>query len=140
MHNPIYTACQHFLSQEFIQSNPRIQTLFKCALRGLDKLKETYASCSAICLGLNYFTILIDAHIEQTFTQRLFFKDDMTILYTNDAIANLNMKWTDDKIKIILDLVGFLNNDSMAADNVKTIETIMNNIDIETARELLKPI
>jgi hypothetical protein len=41
--------------------------------------------------------------------------------------------------KIILDLIGFLTNDKMAANNVKSLENIMNNIDIET-QELIKTV
>jgi len=35
-----------------------------------------------------------------------------------------------------LDLISFLTNDKMATNNVKSLENIMNNIDIET-RELI---
>jgi hypothetical protein len=61
----------------------------------------------------------------------------MSILYNAEVIDKLNAQWTRDKIKIILDLIGFLTNDKMAANNVKSLENIMNNIDIET-QELIK--
>jgi hypothetical protein len=61
----------------------------------------------------------------------------MTILYNNEVIDKLNNQWSKEKIKIILDLISFLTNDKMAANNVKSLENIMSNIDIET-QELIK--
>jgi hypothetical protein len=56
----------------------------------------------------------------------------MTSLYTKEIIDKLNTQWTQEKIKIILDLISFLTNDKMATNNVKSLENIMDNIDIET--------
>ena len=56
----------------------------------------------------------------------------MTILYNSEVIDKLNSQWTKEKIKIVLDLISFLTNDKMATNNVKSLENIMNNIDIET--------
>jgi hypothetical protein len=61
------------------------------------------------------------------------------ILYNNEVIDKLNSQWSKEKIKIILDLISFLTNDKMAANNVKSLENIMNNIDIET-QELIKTV
>jgi hypothetical protein len=56
----------------------------------------------------------------------------MSSMYTKEIIEKLNTQWEQEKIKIILDLISFLNNDKMATNNVKSLENIMDNIDIET--------
>ena len=53
----------------------------------------------------------------------------MTSLYTKELVDELSNKWTTEKIKIVLDLITFLTNDSMATENVKSLENIMENID-----------
>jgi hypothetical protein len=136
MYNPIHAACQHFLKKEFIESTPRIKTLFKCAQTGIEKLKETYKDYSMICLCLNYYHTIINNFVEQIYNENIFCKDNMTILYGNEVVDKLNAQWSKEKIKIILDLISFLTNDKMAINNVKSLENIMNNIDIET-RELI---
>ena len=137
MYNPIHAACQHFLKKEYVEATPRIKSLFKCAQVGIEKLKETYKEYSTICLCLNYYYIIINNFVEQIYNDNIFCKDNMTILYNNEVIDKLNNQWTKDKIKIILDLISFLTNDKMAANNVKSLENKMSNIDIET-QELIK--
>ena len=139
MYNPIHAACQHFLKKEYIETTPRIKSLFKCAQVGIERLKETYKEYSTICLCLNYYYIIINNFVEQIYNENIFCKDNMTILYNNEVIDKLNSQWSKEKIKIILDLIGFLTNDKMAANNVKSLENIMNNIDIET-QELIKTV
>jgi hypothetical protein len=56
----------------------------------------------------------------------------MSLLYTKEVIDTLNIQWSQEKIKIILDLIAFLTNDKMAINNVKSLENIMDNIDMET--------
>jgi len=72
MYNPIHAACQFFLKKEFIESTHRIQSLFKCAQIGIEKLKETYKEYSMICLCLNYYHTIINNFVEQI-TMRIFF-------------------------------------------------------------------
>jgi hypothetical protein len=57
--------------------------------------------------------------------------DDLTPLYTDEVIKNFNELWTPDKIKIILNFINFLKNDSNANDNVKSLEIFMLNFDKE---------
>ena len=132
MYNPIHAACQHFLQKDFVESTPRIKSLFKCAQLGIEKMKETYKDYSTICLCLNYYYIIINNFVEQIYNDNIFCKDSMTSLYSNEIIEKLNNQWSTDKIKIILDLISFLTNDKMAGNNVKSLENIMSNIDIET--------
>jgi hypothetical protein len=132
MYNPIQIACQTFLTKDIIQKTPRIKTLFVCAQQGIEKLKETYKTCSMICLCLNYYHTIVTNFVEQIYNETIFRKDSMSSFYTKEVVEKLNAQWTQEKIKIILDLISFLTNDKMATNNVKSLENIMDNIDIET--------
>jgi hypothetical protein len=134
MYNPIQIACLTFLSKESIQKTARLKNLFICAQEGLKKLMETYKNCSIISLCLNYYYAIITNHVEQKYNDSIFNKDSMTIYYTKETIDSLNEQWSPDKIKVILDLISFLTNDSMAANNVKSLETIMENNDLNTQK------
>lgn len=131
IYNPINNACLHFLSKPFSDKTSRIKNLFLCAQNGLKKLIETYRSCSIITITLNYYFVLLTNHINQTYNDSMFVKDSFTSYYTPSIIESLNKQWTDDKIKVILDLITFLmkHDDS---NNVKSLETIMEGIDNNT--------
>jgi hypothetical protein len=137
MYNPIQLSCQIFLTKDFVQKTPRIKNLFVCAQNGLKKLMETYSNCNIIVLSLNYYYTIISNHVEQIYNENIFHKDGMTSLYTKEFIEELTKKWTQEKIKVVLDLIGFLTNDAMATNNVRSLENIMDNIDKES-REVLK--
>lgn len=132
MYNPIQIACTTFLTKENIQKTPRLTNLFICAQNGIKKLIETYKNCSIITLCLHYYYAIITNHVEQKFNDSIFYKDSFTSLYTKELINTLNEQWSQEKIKVILDLISFLTNDSMATENVKSIDTIMINIDKNT--------
>ena len=51
---------------------------------------------------------------------------------TKELVDELNTLWTQEKIKVILDLITFLTNDKSASNNVKSLENIMENNDKET--------
>jgi hypothetical protein len=55
----------------------------------------------------------------------------MSPFYSYDMIDKLYKVWTQERIKIILNLTNFLINDEQAESNVKSLETIMENIDKE---------
>ena len=86
MYNPIQIACQTFLSKENIQKTPRIKSLFVCAQSGIEKLKETYKTCSMICLCLNYYHTIITNFVEQIYNDTIFRKDSMSSFYTKEVI------------------------------------------------------
>jgi hypothetical protein len=129
MYNPIQIACTTFLSKENIQKTPRIKNLFICAQNGLKKLMETYKSCSIITLCLNYYYAIITNYVEQKYNDSIFYKDTLTGIYSKELIESLNEQWTTERVKVVLDLIMFLTNDTMASNNVKTLETIMENTD-----------
>ena len=134
MYNPIFIACRTYLSPEMVKSTPRIKTLFTCALEGLKCLIETYKSCTIIQLCLNYYHAIIHnaLHDAPAACESIFTKDAMTNMYTESTIVRLNRQWTMDKIKLVLNLIDFLVKDDLAQSNVKSMETIMVNIDKET--------
>jgi len=132
MYNPIELACQHYLSKTCIQQNPKLKELFKCAQNGILKLIETYKQCSIMRLCLNYYFSLISNHLDETCIDNLFRKDNITPLYTVDLVTSLHKLWTHDRIKIILNLTTYLISSNNADADVKSMETIIDNIDLET--------
>ena len=131
MYNPIELACKQFLSKEFVKNTQRIKDLFICAQNGIKRLIETYKTNSIICLTLNYFNVIITNHVEQTYNENIFNKDGMTSLYTKELLEKLFTYWTQEKIKVVLDIISFLTNDKSASSNVKSLENIMETNDIE---------
>jgi len=128
IYNPINIACLHFLSKTFVEKTPRIKNLFLCAQTGLKRLIETYKSCSIITITLNYYYSLLTNHIGQTYNETMFVKDNFTCYYTLLITETFNKQWTDEKIKVVLDIITFLGkNDN--PNNVKSLETIMEDID-----------
>lgn len=129
LYNPIEIACKNYLTKTVIQQNPKIKDLFKCAQNGILKLIETYKSCSVMRICLNYYLSLISNYLEDKNNDSLFRKDNMSPFYTADILDNLSKIWTQDKIKIVLNLTTFLSNDDSAETNVKSLETIIDGID-----------
>jgi len=131
MYNPINIACLHFLPKNIIEKIPRIKNLFVCAQNGLKKLIETYKSCSILTITLNYYYAILSNHISEQYNDKMFVKDNFTNYYTPTIIEVLNKQWTDEKIKVILDLISFLikHDDT---NNVKSLENIMEGIDSHT--------
>ena len=134
MYNPIQLACSKFLTKDEIQKHPRIKQLFIFAQNGIKKLIETYKNCSIMSLCLNYYYAIITNYVEQRYNDSIFYKDGMTIFYTKELIEQLNEQWTPEKIKVILDLITFLTNDTMALNNVRSLETIMENNDLNSQK------
>jgi hypothetical protein len=93
---------------------------------------DTYKTCTIIRLCLSYLHVIIANYVDEVYQDRLFRKDGLTSLYTPSLVAELNAQWTDERMKVVLDLVGFLSGDSMASTNVKSLETIMETIDAQT--------
>jgi len=145
--NPIYLACVTFLSKTYIKDlenyitdvDGRIKSLFNCAQKGIKRLMETYKSCSIINLVLTYYYIIITYFIKGDSVTNIFIKDGMSILYTDELTKTLNSQWTKEKVKIILDLISFLNNDIMAVENVKSLENIISSID-KTSQDIIQKI
>ena len=87
-----------------------------------------------ICL--NYYLSIISNHLDDLHNESLFKKDELTALYTAENLEKLSKIWTQEKIKIILNLTAFLSHDDCAEINVKSLETIMDGIDIQVNKLL----
>lgn len=129
LYNPIELACQIYLTKTITQNNPKIKDLFKCAQHGLLKLIDTYKTSSVMRICLNYYLSLIDNHLEEKNNTELFRKDNMTTFYTTEVLSKMNKIWTQEKIKIILNLTTYLSRDDTAETDVKSLETIIDGID-----------
>ena len=136
LYNPIELACQHYLTKNVIQQNPKIKDLFKCAQNGLLKLIETYKSSSVMRICLNYYLSLIANHLEEKNNTELFRKDNMTTFYTTEVLNKMNKIWTQEKIKIVLNLTTYLSSDENAETDVKSLETIIDGIDKQVSQIL----
>lgn len=136
LYNPIEFACQHYLTKPCLQQNPKMKDLFKCAQNGLLKLIETYKSCSVMRICLNYYLSLISNHLEEKNNTELFRKDIMSTFYTAEVFSKMNKIWSQDKIKIVLNLTTYLSNNENAETDVKSLETIMDGIDLQVLSSL----
>lgn len=130
LYNPITLACDHFLNLRYTEKIPAIKKLFKCALGGLDKLKETYSDCPIIVLCLHSYSNLIENSLEEHYNDALFKKDGMTGYYRGELVSLMNAQWNPDRIKMVLDMIEFLCKDYAAADYVQSLEIFIHNIDI----------
>ena len=129
MHLMSTLACQEYLSREYVKSTPRMKNLFLYALKGIDRLGETYRNSSIIRLCLNYYGVIINNYIEATYNPNIFKRDTISGLYTREIIEQLKQIWNGDKIKIVLNLIDFIEKDSTDVNNVKSLENIIANID-----------
>lgn len=130
LYNPISLACNHFLNMRCVEKIPAIMKLFKCALLGLEKLKETYSDCPIIVLCLHSYSNLIENYLEGHYNDALFKKDAMTAFYRTELVALMNAQWNPDRIKMVLDMIEFLCKDYAAANYVQSLEIFINNIDL----------
>jgi hypothetical protein len=129
LYNPISLACDHFLNVRYAEKTPAIKKLFKCALRGLDNLKETYVDCPIVVLCLHSYSNLIENYLDEHYNEMLFKKDMMTPYYRSELVALMNLQWNTDRIKMVLDMIEFLCKDNSAANNVQSLEIFIGNID-----------
>jgi len=139
LYNPIDMACMHFLTEPMLKKHPQMLKLFQAARNGLQKLYETYDKSSIIRYVIQLFILTISNHIEKlNIPAALFKKDELSLYYTDELLGSLNGRWTEDKITLILNIIEFLSKDSQTATSVnsyvKTLETTIEQIDLETAK------
>jgi len=149
LYNPIQIACTNYLTHKTI-------SVFKSSIVGLNKLIETYNKYSIITVCLKYYISIITSYLEtlnndngednceqikQMHTPPPGHgHDNMTSLYTTDLLKNLQTVWSSNKLKIVVELVVFLDsNDAQTASeqNVKAVESIMTSVDAETHKIIL---
>ena len=71
-------------------------------------------------------------YVESNYNPTLFRKDGMSVLYGNELVASLNGQWTDKWIKAVLDMNGFLSDESVSSENIRVLESLMMTIDEQT--------
>jgi hypothetical protein len=136
LYNPIHFACENFLCSRFTDKTPGIKKLFSCAINGLNKLKETYKTCPVIVLCLNLYIGVIENSLEEYTFDKIFKKDAMTSIYDEITLKNLNGFWSNDRIKVVLDMIDFLCKDYSASNNVQALEIFINHIDTEIVKNM----
>lgn len=129
IYNPIYYACNHFLSESIIKSNPNIKKIFINAQKGLELLIATYKEHTIITHTLNYYNYIIESHLSGKVDDKLFVKDSYSEFYNSSILKSLNSIWNNEKIKIVLNLIEFINNEKESNKNVKCLEEFMTLID-----------
>jgi len=151
---PIFFACDKYLHYSMLYKIPEIEVLFTSAQNGLLKLMKTYSKYPLIIHCLQYYKTIIQTYIENTDTpivgENMFndFKEiledsnnlskigssiDKTLLnfYTTELFKKIDTIWSDNKIKIVIDMVKYLINESSSFNCAKSIETFMTPIDNE---------
>jgi hypothetical protein len=88
LYNPIELACKNYLSKECVKIYPNIKNLFIDAIKGLEKLKETYSHNMIITHTLYLYCSIINNYLGEIFNNNLFIIDDITDHY-NLNIRNL---------------------------------------------------
>jgi hypothetical protein len=136
LYNPIELACSFYLSETMVAKHSKLNDLFKGAQNGILRLMETYKQCSIIRLCLNYYYTLISNYLDGLKVDTLFRKDTLTPFYNAEIVASLNKLWTCERIEIVLNMTTYLNNNETADSDVKSLENIINNIDVQTQHVL----
>jgi hypothetical protein len=54
----------------------------------------------------------------------------MSVVYTDDTVLKLKQAWTEEKQKIVLEMMLFLSKDDKADVNIRSLETILENNDV----------
>ena len=129
LYNPIELACKFFLNPDKTFYT-QLKNLFSCALKGLEKLKDTYRNCSVIVICINYYCNLITNYLGKTINKNLFKQNEMSCYYTNDLVDKLNNYWTPDKIKLVLEMSEYLYKDDATVDCIKCLEVFMKGVDL----------
>jgi hypothetical protein len=132
LYNPIEFACEYFLTEEVLEEIPNMSSLFTAAIKGIEKLTETYKDHALIVLCLHYYTNLISNYLGDYYNDELFKVDSMTPLYKKELLEKFTARWTNDRILLILEFNEFLKNNEVTNENVNCLEIFMKNVDEET--------
>ena len=134
LYNPIQLACLKYLNKNYILQTPDIKNIFINAQKGIKNLIETYNNFTIITHTLYLYYNIISNYLDSINNENLFIKDNMTNTYSSEVVDKLNSSWTVDRIKIVLNLTDFINNDKESEKSVKCLEEFMVIIDkdIET--------
>lgn len=127
LYNPIFIACKHYISC----NNTNIEKLFINAQKGLVKLSEIYKNYTIITHALFMYINLITFFLDNKYNDNLFIKDNMSFLYDDDLISKFNNIWSDERLKMVLDMLDFIDRDKLSEKSIKCLEEFMISIDDE---------
>jgi hypothetical protein len=127
LYNPIELACKYFINK-----HDNIKNLFINAQKGLQQLIDTYKEHTIITHILYMYYNLIANYLNNNYNDKLFIKDNMSVIYTEELVVQLNTIWTSDKIKMVLDMIEFIDKDKGSEKSVKCLEEFMIMVDQET--------
>lgn len=131
LYNPIEIGCSYFLAKKMIEKNPNIKSLFENAQKGLSALIETYKNYTIITHTLYLYKNIISNYLGNNFNDKLFIRDNISNIYNKELIEKLNALWHDDRIKMILNMIEFIDKDKGSDKSVKCLEEFMIIIDKE---------
>jgi hypothetical protein len=129
LYNPIELACNIFLNIEFVKDNPKIKKLFISAQKGIDNLIETYKNHTIITHTLFMYYNIISNYLGKNYNDKLFIPDNLSNIYTKKFLDNLNSMWNINRIKIVLDIIDFIDHDKASESSIKCLEEFMASID-----------
>jgi hypothetical protein len=126
LYNPIELSCKYFLkNEEYIKNIPNIKKLFINAQNGINVLINLYKEHLIISHILFYYYNIISNYLSDNFNENLFIKDTISDFYTEEILNDFNSIWTVDKIKIVLNMIEFVDNDKDADKSIKCLEEFM---------------
>ena len=99
---------------------------------------ETYKNRSLVHHCLILYSTVIRASMKGVYDDDNTYRDSMHTMYPKEIVDILTSQWTEEKIKIVLDIISFLIKDTLAGNNVKSLENIMDNIDTSTKQLLAR--
>jgi len=116
LYNPIEFASCKFLSESYVKQYPKLINLFKNAIKGIDKLIETYKQNIIFTHSLFMYESLIYNNLSSNslkdstdpdYNPYLYKSDSISDEYTKEIIDNFNLVWTDERIKLVLNMIDF---------------------------------
>jgi uncharacterized protein (UPF0147 family) len=125
LYNPIEFACSRYF-------NDYTRPLFIHAKKGIEFLIEKYKDTNIIVHTLYMYYNIIVNYINLENKKNLFINDRLTYLYSEEFTNGLYEKWNKDKIKMVLDIIEFIDKDKTVNKNVKCLEEFMTQIDNDT--------
>lgn len=130
LYNPIHLACIHFLKNNLVDLD--IRKIFIIAKNGIQKLIANYKDTQVIIHTLYMYYNIIETYMSNSLNQNLFMPDPNTSIYNNILVNSLNSKWSNEKIKVVLNFFEYVDNDTTNKSSIKCLDEFMINIDNET--------
>lgn len=124
LYNPIYHAVNKYIKYDNIKS------LFTSAEKGLDILIELYKDHLIVVHSLIFYKNLIS-------NPKIFVEDGISSLYNEQILNKFNSIWTSDKIKIVLDMLEYINKDNQSDRSIRCLEEFIALTD-EKVRSIMK--